>query len=97
MALALSRAVDIYGVDVPGVEASDRVRLIVDGRIPFDDNSFDVVVSNQVFDHTEKPRPVFAEIRRVLKPGGVFIALFPAIRSGSRAMWGFILCIDCFG
>jgi SAM-dependent methyltransferase len=75
--LALNRHVDIYGVDVPGIETSERVRLIVEGRIPFADNSFDVVVSNQVFEHILDPRPVLVEIHRVLKPGGAFIALFP--------------------
>src|SRR5262249_5298931 len=76
--LGLARNVDIYGVDVPGIETSERARLIEpDGRIPFDDNFFDVVVSNQVFEDIAKAQPVLAEIHRVLKPGGAFLALFP--------------------
>jgi SAM-dependent methyltransferase len=77
LAAGLQRNVDIYGTDVPGIETSDRARLIENGRIPFADNSFDVVVSNQVFEHISNPVPVLAEIRRVLKPGGTFLALFP--------------------
>jgi SAM-dependent methyltransferase len=77
IALGLQRDADIYGTDVPGIETSDRVKLIEGGRIPFSDNSFDVVVSNQVFEHIPNPPPVLAEIHRVLKPGGMFLALFP--------------------
>jgi len=77
IALALARNVDIYGADVPGIETNERVRLIVDGRIPFEDNWFDIVVSNQVFEHVANPKPVLEEIHRVLKPGGALIALFP--------------------
>lgn len=80
IALARSRNVDIYGVDVPGIEVTDRVQLIdKDGRIPHPDNSFDVVVSNQVFEHVADPPVALAEIHRALKPGGVFIALFPDV------------------
>lgn len=35
------------------------------------------MVSNQVFEHISNPLPVLGEIRRVLKPGGTFLALFP--------------------
>jgi SAM-dependent methyltransferase len=78
IALARSRNVDIYGVDVPGIEVTDRASLIdKDGRISHPDNSFDVVVSNQVFEHVATPPVALAEIHRVLKPGGVFLALFP--------------------
>ncbi len=75
--LALARNADIHGVDLIGVAANERVRPIVDGRIPFDDQSFDVVVSNQVFEHIADPRPSLLEIHRVLKRGGTLIALFP--------------------
>lgn len=77
IALGLQQNVDIYGTDVPGIETSGRVRLIENSRIPFDDNFFDVVVSNQVFEHIAQPLPVLKEIHRVLKPGGIFLALFP--------------------
>ncbi|HUU25732.1 MAG TPA: class I SAM-dependent methyltransferase [Methyloceanibacter sp.] len=54
-----------------------RIRKIKDGRIPFDDSTFDVVIANQVFEHIPEPLPALNEIVRVLKPGGVFLALFP--------------------
>ena len=39
-------------------------------RLPFDDESFDVVVSNGVIDLVPDKDAVFAELYRVLTPGG---------------------------
>ena len=49
-----------------------------DGRIPFDDAFFDLVVSNQVFEHVEDLETVLTEIARVLKPGGHLFCSFPS-------------------
>ena len=59
--------------------------LAADGAIPFGSESFDLVVSNQVFEHADDLDLVCGEIVRVLKPGGKLITLFPArevIREG---------------
>jgi SAM-dependent methyltransferase len=78
VALGTARGIDIYGVDLPCHQQTERFRLLdSEGRIPFDDHTFDIVVSNQVFEHIPQPRPALAEVARVLKPGGTFIALFP--------------------
>lgn len=47
-------------------------------RLPFPDASFDVVVSDQVFEHVRNYPEAIAEIRRVLKPGGAMLHLFPS-------------------
>lgn len=48
--------------------------LVYDGvNIPFKDNSFDIIYSNQVFEHVEHPKELLREVHRVLKPGGYFI------------------------
>ena len=39
-------------------------------NLPFDDNSFDVVISNGVINLSPEKAKVFKEIARVLKPGG---------------------------
>jgi SAM-dependent methyltransferase len=46
-------------------------------RIPFDDDSFDLVFSVTVFEHVQDYDSALAEIRRVLKPGGVAVHVFP--------------------
>ena len=85
------RGLDIYGVEAfaegSGTNIRDylekcgmlgtAVRESLDGRIPFPDASFDLVVSNQVFEHVEDLGAVLEEIARVLKPGGHLLALFP--------------------
>jgi SAM-dependent methyltransferase len=49
-----------------------------DGRIPFPDETFDLVVANQVFEHVRDFDPPLDEIARVLRPGGLVLALFPS-------------------
>lgn len=45
--------------------------------LPFADNSFDLVTSNMVFEHVEKPLASLIEIHRVLRPGGRLLLLTP--------------------
>ncbi len=45
--------------------------------IPYADESFDVVVSDNVLEHLERPLDVFREVERVLRPGGVLVAKTP--------------------
>jgi SAM-dependent methyltransferase len=45
--------------------------------LPFPDESFDLVVSDNVLEHLEDPTQVFSEVQRVLRPGGYFIAKTP--------------------
>ena len=40
-------------------------------QLPFDDASFEIVLSDNVIDHAEKPVEIVDELVRVLKPGGV--------------------------
>jgi SAM-dependent methyltransferase len=46
-------------------------------KIPYDENTFDLVFSNNVLEHLENPADVFSEVARVLKPGGVFMTKTP--------------------
>jgi len=45
--------------------------------IPYEDECFDVVVSDNVLEHLDNPLEVFIEVNRVLRPGGIFIAKTP--------------------
>jgi SAM-dependent methyltransferase len=48
-------------------------------RVPFDDNSFDLVVSTSVLEHVLNLGPVMAEIGRVLRPESYALHLYPGI------------------
>jgi len=45
--------------------------------LTFDDNSFDLFITQDVFEHLMNPEKAFAEIARVLKPGGAHIFTVP--------------------
>ena len=90
VAAGLAAGLDISGADVYYGGSKTReeaqragllgaaVREIQDGRIPFDDSSFDLVVNNQVMEHVEDLDAVLQEIHRVLRPGGAVLSIFPS-------------------
>lgn len=49
-------------------------------RIPFQDNSFDVILSFNSIDHSFNPRKVMEEIYRVLRPQGNFLLWIYVLR-----------------
>ena len=57
-------------------------------EIPFEDNSFDVVISSEVIEHTPDPFKATQELIRVLKPGGYLCVTAP-----NRSFWYFSLKI----
>ncbi|CAN1185582.1 hypothetical protein LINPERHAP2_LOCUS37634 [Linum perenne] len=50
--------------------------LNVNPKLPFDDDSFDVITNVVSVDYLTKPLDVFKEMRRILKPGGLAIMSF---------------------
>jgi SAM-dependent methyltransferase len=40
-------------------------------RLPFDDGAFDVIIVNHVYEHVRDGAALFAEVRRLLKAGGL--------------------------
>ncbi|HSR18513.1 MAG TPA: methyltransferase domain-containing protein, partial [Ignavibacteriaceae bacterium] len=55
----------------------DEGHVITDNKLSFDDNYFDVVVSDYVLEHVKEPDIFFKELQRVLKPGGYFFFRTP--------------------
>lgn len=59
----------------------DRGRFAIssplDLRLPYPDETFDVVLSDQVFEHVKDQVTVFRELFRVMKPGGIAIHAIP--------------------
>lgn len=49
--------------------------------LPFPDGHFDVVTCSWVLEHLRQPERVFAEVSRVLKPGGRFLFITPNKRN----------------
>lgn len=63
------------------IEATPEVDVIADGHLlPFNDNTFDAVISEAVLEHVHSPVRVVAEIYRVLKPGGYICIAVPFLQ-----------------
>ncbi len=71
---------------VCGIDPDERVRsnpyldeaaVGLGEAIPYPDESFDLVFADNVLEHLPAPEPVFKEVSRVLKPGGLFLAKTP--------------------
>lgn len=64
----------VCGVDLdPRVTTNpflDEGRVADAGRIPYPDESFDVIFADNVMEHLDDPEQVFSEIARVLRQGG---------------------------
>jgi len=80
--LALRYARQQLGNGSLGVDgaASPRLSLLQAdaARLPFADNSFDLVTALDVLEHVENDSAALSEITRVLVPGGAFIWSVPA-------------------
>jgi ubiquinone/menaquinone biosynthesis C-methylase UbiE len=66
----------VYCVDVDdNLKVADRSKLVfalvTSSALPFDDNFFDIVISNHVIEHVPDQSMHINEIKRVLKPGGI--------------------------
>lgn len=46
-------------------------------ELPFEDGSFDVVLSSEVIEHTTDPKRALGELARVVKPGGKLLVTSP--------------------
>lgn len=76
---------ELHGVEChpENVEAARRSGIAVHGMdierdaIPASDGTFDIVLANQVVEHTKEIFWIFSEISRVLRPGGICIVGIP--------------------
>lgn len=74
---------DITGIDVDPqnikiakkqfrkLDCKAKLQLYDGNKLPYSDNTFDLVISMEVWEHARNPDLMLAEIERVLKPDGV--------------------------
>ena len=55
-------------------------------QLTFSDNSFDIVITSDVMEHVRLDDRAHQEIRRVLKPGGVYLFTVPHFRVKSESL-----------
>lgn len=84
-----NKGLDFYGCGMQLEDAFDPadaelrrrgiIREITENpyRLPFDDGTFDVIISDQVLEHVMDYPSTLRETQRVLKPGGCFLHSFP--------------------
>lgn len=78
----------VNGFEGHGVDLSDYCKKffpdlnfkkvdLANEKLPYEDNSFDIIYSKSIIEHFYYPEKVFQEAYRVLKPGGTIITLTP--------------------
>lgn len=55
----------------------DEAVVGVGEKIPYPDEYFDIVISDNVLEHVRSPEQLFSEVRRVLKSDGLYLAKTP--------------------
>jgi SAM-dependent methyltransferase len=65
------------GLERSGVRRSRADVLYDGGRMPFAAAEFDTVLCNQVLEHVPDPRALWADMTRVLRPGGRLVVTVP--------------------
>ncbi|MFN3258739.1 MAG: class I SAM-dependent methyltransferase [Ilumatobacter sp.] len=94
------RRLDITGMNAAELAANEMadawtVRdLNVDPTLPYDDTSFDAVTCCVSVDYLTQPLEVFAEVARVLRPGGVFVCTFSNRCFPTKAIRGWLATDD---
>lgn len=95
---SLPRCVGIFGVEqaASAVESANRLaqqagypefsfkQFSGEGKIPFEDKSFDYLFCVHVLEHVSDDRYLLREMARVLKPNGLLFLVLPVEREGEN-------------
>lgn len=77
---SLPEFVTVYAVDYEPPQSQTSVKADA-CRLPFKDNSFDILVASELVEHIISPAEVINEARRVLKKNGTAVFTTPWLRS----------------
>lgn len=85
VAYLIEQGFDAYGVDVRSDYVAngraylgpDRLAVPAGAVYPYPDDYFDIVISDQVFEHVAELEQLASEVARTTKPGGVGLHVFP--------------------
>ena len=87
---SITAKTEIFGIDpfLPSLQqnSSRRNACALDKNLPIADSSFDLVTANMVIEHIAEPDLLLREVRRVLKPGGMFLFHTPNRRAPQIAL-----------
>jgi ubiquinone/menaquinone biosynthesis C-methylase UbiE len=76
-----SRAIILHGLDVDEYALAnkevDKVFIANAEKLPFEDNSYDVVFSLFMLEHIHDYQSALTEMARIVSPGGMVILIFP--------------------
>lgn len=67
---------DLERATVAG-QRSEQIVCAAGEKLPFPDESFDVILSHEVLEHVQDDRQAVTEMARVLKPGGRMVIFVP--------------------
>jgi SAM-dependent methyltransferase len=94
------QSLTVLGMNVTELEANEVATatcvhdLNLDPVLPYDDESFDDVVCCVSVDYLVRPLEVFAEVARVLRPGGRFVCTFSNRCFPTKAIRGWLVAGD---
>lgn len=97
---SIPRSLTVLGMNLAELQANPMATSTVvrdlnaEPALPFDDASFDAVVNCVSVDYLTRPVEVYAEVARVLRPGGVSLCTFSNRCFPSKAIRGWLASDD---
>jgi SAM-dependent methyltransferase len=77
---AIGAEIDPEALQIAREKYGDRIRFVqtTPTNIPLPDESVDVIYTIDTVEHLSRPREIFADCLRVMRPGGIFLVHFQA-------------------
>jgi SAM-dependent methyltransferase len=73
----VNKCKNAIGIDIDLDSSADILADLTQKHLPIKDNSVDMVIAKSVLEHISDTLGIFAEVHRILKPGGRFRAYVP--------------------